>query len=520
MRILSVALLFASTAAFAAPTMPWKATHQWTPSLEKKFSDFVATIGNSGCRSLTECLTSPAANPAYAAKTPKVRFFADCAKLPYALRMYFAWAEGLPFDYVSGVTPANPAGETGSDDRYTKFGNKPAGRRAVAMGASTDFIAEYARMRDSVSTATYRMHYNEVSDFFPPVLDLANIRPGTVVYDPSGHAAIIYKIESDGRIRMIDAHPDNSITHITYDQKFIRSRAAHGAGFKNWRPELDVRPTAEMPGFSVEEFQSKFVLNGVPADYYDYVRGKMAGGALRFEPVNEVQNMVSEICSNLHDREASVTAAIKVGIQNQQHPDRLPENIFGTSGEWEEFSSPSRDARLKVAYVELRQQTERFVKMYQAGDARIVYTPAASRYSGSCRPADKTCFLAASLMSAFEQSAGTAACQFAYTDSRGDQRKLSYHDVQERLFAMSFDPYHCAELRWGETGAGLSSCQDDRYKMQWYAAEQKLRNQTERTYDVRMDLDVNNTARSLGVEQAPDVDIWDYLAALVGAPQS
>src|SRR4051812_10121557 len=192
MRSLTFAILFISSSAFAAAPMPWKATHQWTPSLERKFSDFVATIGNSGCRSLTECLTSPAANPAYAAKTPKAHFLADCAKLPYALRMYFAWAEGLPFDYVNDVVPANPQEETGSDDRYTKFGNKPVGRHTIATGTTTDFLTEYERLRNSVSTATYRMHYNEVSDFYPPVLDRASIRPGTVIYDPSGHAALVY----------------------------------------------------------------------------------------------------------------------------------------------------------------------------------------------------------------------------------------------------------------------------------------------------------------------------------------
>ena len=64
------------------------------------------------------------------------------------------------------------------------------------------------------------MHYKYISDFYPAALDLDNIRAGTTVYDPAGHAAIIYKIEKDGRIKMMDAHPDQSITHITFDKKF------------------------------------------------------------------------------------------------------------------------------------------------------------------------------------------------------------------------------------------------------------------------------------------------------------
>ena len=32
---------------------------------------------------------------------------------------------------------------------------------------------------------------------------------------------------------------------------------------------------------------------------------------------------------------------------------KLPENIYGTTGEWELYASPSRDARLKAAFREL-----------------------------------------------------------------------------------------------------------------------------------------------------------------------
>jgi hypothetical protein len=495
-----------------AGTNDWKVTHDWSPSLDKKFSEFIQTIGESKCRSLDACLKSPVSNPYYAARTPKDHTFdADCAYYPYALRMYFAWMEGLPFDYVSKVAPADPAHETQPDIRYTVFGNKPAGRRTIGKGVTTDALQEFKLLRAAISTATYRMHYREISDFYPPIVSQAEIRPGTAVYDPSGHAAIVFKIEADGRIRMMDAHPDNSVTRITFDQKFIRSNPVHGGGIKNWRPELNLGPTDKLTGFSAEQYSKVFHLGKEAVSFYDFVRAQMAGGLLSFTPVTELKNMMLEACSNVHDREAAVNSALASGVQNERHPDRLPTNIYGTSGDWESNSSPSRDARLKVAFVEIRSEMERFLTMYRQKSPRIVYQPTQSKYSPQCSAGANDCLLAASLMSSYEEAVKDPSCIFQYTNGNGAVKKLSYTDIVGRLFKLSFDPYHCVESRWGAaTKDEASSCRDDSNKAAWYAAEQNLRNQTDRTYDARMDADLAHTPQ-LGTPKAPEVDLWGYL---------
>lgn len=506
------ALLLALFPQAHAGANDWKVIHDWSPSMEKKFSEFIQAIGESQCRSLDACLKSPVSNPFYAARTPKNHVFdADCAYYPYALRMYFSWMEGLPFDYVSKVAQADPVHETSPDIRYTRFGNKPVGRRTIGNGVTTDALQEFKLLRAAISTATYRMHYREISDFYPPAVNQAEIRPGTAVYDPSGHAAIIFKIEKDGRIRMMDAHPDNSVTRITFDQKFIRSNPVHGGGIKNWRPELNLQPTDQLPGFSAEQYSKVFHFNGEIISFYDYVRAQMAGGNLSFTPVTELKNMMLEACSNVHDREAAVNSALSAGIQNQRHPDRLPTNIYGTSGDWEEYSSPSRDARLKVAFVEIRTEMERFLTMYRQKSPRILYQPVQSKYSGQCLSGASDCLLAASLMSSYEEAVMDPSCVFQYTNGAGAVKSLSYSDIVGRLFQLSFDPYHCVELRWG-AGAGdeANSCRDDANKLAWYRAEQNLRNQTDRTYDARMDFDLVHTAQ-LGVPRAPDVDLWGFL---------
>ncbi len=83
--------------------------------------------------------------------------------------------------------------------------------------------------------------------------------------------------------------------------------------------------------------------------------------------------MVDSNCNDLHYRYDAVVLALRAGLQNKAEPERLPANIYGTEGDWENFSTPSRDARLKTAFKELREQTERFVKMYEAGDSKLVY---------------------------------------------------------------------------------------------------------------------------------------------------
>src|SRR5476651_2407081 len=111
-----------------------------------------------------------------------------------------------------------------------------------------------------------------------------------------------WKVEPDGRLRYIDAHPDNSLTRGTYDLRFVRSSPGMGAGFKNWRPlrlehgHAVLAKNLEIADFSVSQFfgnssrgadadwkSGRFILNGEDLDYYDYVRARLAGDRLSFD---------------------------------------------------------------------------------------------------------------------------------------------------------------------------------------------------------------------------------------------
>jgi hypothetical protein len=329
------------------------------------------------------------------------------------------------------------------------------------------------------------------------------------------------------------------LTRGAYDKRFVRSRPGMGAGFKNWRPirvagytrasngdliggTVVAEKNRDIPDFSDEQYfgngedrasdanwsRGAFTLEGENLDYYDYVRAELAGGSLRFDPVNELREMVKSNCADLHYRADAVVLAVQAGLDKRAHPGRLPYNIYGTDGDWEIYSTPSRDARLKVAFKETRDEVQRFVDLYAMGDKKVVYT-------GNDLVGD--------LIAAYNEEA--AACSISYTKSDGVDVSFGYEEARARLFRISFDPYNCIELRWGAEDADeRATCRDDTSKRAWYEAEQRLRNQIERTYDARMDHDLDELkspgGTGKGVDAPPDTDVRRFLTEARAQGQS
>jgi hypothetical protein len=87
---------------------------------------------------------------------------------------------------------------------------------------------------------------------------------------------------------------------------------------------------------------------------------------------------------------------------------------------------------------------------------------------------------------------------------------MTFDDMAQRLFRLSFDPYHCIELRWGADGDERASCPDAKPRIAWYEAEQRLRNQPDRTYDAFMGFTVKellDKPKGSGIDTPPPIDI-------------
>ncbi|MES2802650.1 MAG: hypothetical protein V4654_09185 [Bdellovibrionota bacterium] len=537
---LAIFVMFFAGFASASDTS-WKIKKtSWSETDEKLYSEFVSLIGQAvekrECKSFKECIQHPN-NPYAGSDSGELDIHVDCARLSYALRAYFAWKNGLPFSHVSQVV-ARVAADKEDNLRYTKNGNIVYRRSSVLVAKDKlpdgpKYITQV--LMKSVYTAVFRLE-DEIenrpgleSDYYPSDISREAIRPGTAIYDPAGHVAIVYKVTDDGKIYFIDAHPDNSLTSSMYGTKYVRSRPAQGAGFKNFRKQelvgatfdaalgsyvggkITVSPANTHKEFSlVQKYgtdnkpipnwkEGAFILAGVKLDYYDYLRAKMSKGNLRINPVEEVKSITLDLCSSVKDRVDSVQTAVSEQIHLKTHPERLPINIYGTSGEWESFSTPSRDARFKTSYKELRDQVEKIFIAYQKGDPQI-------DYSGADIKAD--------MLNSYLQTA--QACKISYLKSNGAAVSLNLENVRQRLFALSFDPYHCPELRWGaSTEQEYAGCKDDATKREWFKREVWLRNQLERTYDVRMDYSLSELTGpkpGVGLANPPDVDIVKYLS--------
>jgi hypothetical protein len=499
----------------------------WTERDEKGYEEFVARIGDSGCRNMHACLTGAASNPLYRASNPPgMHFYADCADLPYMLRAYYAWKNGLPFSYSTAVTPLGFS----KDIRYTARGNAITSRRDLT-DAGLDARKAIPQAVDTISSAHYRTPPDYAGkllpDHYPVRISRESIKPGTIVYDPNGHVAVVYKVTPEGRIHYIDTHPDNSLTRGIYGKAFSRSTPAMGAGFKRWRPQTLVGATQrpdgsfagghivlsadkDIPDWSDEQFfgternrtktwtTGKFVLEGEALEYYDYVRRRLATAGFRYDPLEETRTMVRSLCEDVKYRVDAVDVAIKAGIHKRPQPDKLPNNIYGTDGDWETYSTPSRDARLKTAFKELRDEVARFLSLSAESSKRLAYAGEDLRRD---------------IRAAYLQEA--AACSITYARSDGSEKQLTFAEVAKRLFALSFDPHHCVERRWGAQDAQeLSTCADGADKRASYEAEQRLRNQPDRTYDARMGFSLAELRKAVpgsGIDAAPAIDVLPLL---------
>ncbi len=475
----------------------------WDDAEEAAFSQWISQLGEARaagqCSTLASCLASERANALWDEEDRSFSVYADCADLPYVLRAYFAYKRRLPFSFVSGITGGHytTGNRVSSHQDWRAYGSLPALLRAIANSVHSGFY----RLAPTV----------EDGDHYPVEITREHVRPGTIYYDPNGHVLLVYAVDPNGTVRLMDGHPDNSLTVQRFGEKFARGSAAQGGGFRAWRHQrLEgdrvVRATSSdtrrTRGFSTEQYASSFSANGATVGYHEWVRFRMSATGGRRQAVEEYEEMVQGLCGDIQDRLHAVDSGVSSGIHRRAHPAELPSNIYGTTGEWETYSTPSRDARLKAAFRELHRFVLATYEAVEAGDDSVF------EFDGTSEE------LVARYLEIW-QSYAESDCAIAYDDSRGRPVELDLDDVMDRLFDLSFDPYHCPELRWGahpdvaERAGELASCPDSSEKLWWYREERRLRNRIDRDYDSRTTLD-------FGPDEPEDVHVPRLLARLSG----
>ena len=484
--ILLTALFISNTANAAA----WKVSRSvWTEQDEKAYSDFVERICDSKYGNLNKFIRDPKVNPFYGEEDKKINLNPDCADLPYLIRAYVAYKLRLPFSYTSEISSKG-----GGDERYSK-GNKPMHFKDQDYFSTAQQLFYQVTL---VNSGYYRMDVNsETSDHYPIKINKKNLVPGTIYYDPDGHVALVAKVLDNGRIRLIDAHPDKSISKPWFGSKFSRGDKKNGGGFKKWR---QIRYTSDgkivrtqnhnLKDYSAtDQYTKSFSVGGKSGlGYYDYIRLSMASSNSRSDPLQEFIYMMQDIYEDIRYRALAVEVAIQKGCHLKPHPGKLPYNIYGTDGIWEELSTPSRDARLKVAFREFYDVTRQMVMNTERYDPKMAKALAYNFLLKYDELAPKMCI--------------------SYVNSAGRQVVLNFADVNYRLFDLSFDPYHSIEYRWGAKGQELASANDGETKRKFYAMEKRLRNQLERLYGCP-------TPLTMGPDKPVSVDVRGWLYSYI-----
>lgn len=503
------------------PVMNWKVTKTgWSAQDESSFGAFIKKIGYSKCNTTDKCLSSEA-NMLRSEEDMQFTHYSDCADFPYYLRSYFAYKNKLPFAMVSSFQQA-PFSETQQaqiaaerarilaekgeefaikydaqvrDARYSRNGNIPTAKINVpsSSGAVRDFAVLGPKIMDQISSGTLRMLNGSggsvESDFYSPAVTKESIKPGTVLYNVSGHVAIVYDVTAKGEILYVDAHPDNSITRGVFNPDFKLVKSLYGGNFKNFRPVQVANATmaadgsiakgqvvaatdSEIADFSMEQYEGlgknsagntifKLYAHDTKAvNFYDWVKFKLSGGSYRLDPIAEMKNEMGQLCVMAQDRVAAVQVSIDNQVHTKDHPETLPNNIFGADGEWEAYSTPGRDMRLKLKILSIPESAKVWMTRYQAQDPLISY---------------KGQDLKSDLIAAYKQS--VAACKITFKNSLGADSTVGLETLINRVAKISYDPYACPEIRWGAyKQEELASCADSQEKREWHELQQFLRN--------------------------------------------
>lgn len=496
---------------------PLKKT-QWDWSDEEGYSNFVTALGRSGCTTIDGCIRSDA-NPFKYTDPSKdeFRFWSDCADFPFFLRSYYAWKNGLPFVYSSGMNAlplttdqrasiASGAETAQKDVRYSWNGNKASAYHLLPdLINGTNYFKMHTEIQNSVHTASYRVDpTSDYSELYAPAIRRGSIRPGTAVYDPQGHVGVVYEITADGQVMVFDAQVDmKSISprRPYSSDHYQRSKMAHGAWFQNFRPiqilgaQYDswsgtysggtayLASNAQIPDFSLEMFGNTTNAEGkaaylvdsnegqkIVSTFQEFLRRRMYQGQYQLDVLSEFKTRLSVICDGFNSRVGPVQDATKKGIASQPHVLKLPNTIYGGDGDWDTYSTPGGDVRRRTSTNSILTSAKELKAAVDSGSRDY-------SYRGSNLKAD--------LIAAAQETLNS--CAITYTNTAGQPVKIGLESLLKRMPRMSFSPYHCIELRWGASSQEeLASCPDlrDPLKIRWYKAEQTLRNQMSRDTDI------------------------------------
>jgi hypothetical protein len=478
-------------------TALWFTRAAWTPSFENLYSAWIEHLFDApldaqpSWNALHEVLRDRSRNFLYdhlsqAEDEQGVAVRPDCADLPYFLRAYFASKLGLPFGWSrcsrgeNGVPPACTDFATSSDpfppptgalrSAAEKAAEKPKEppelppwadpkRSGSTWENNAKRLGEFFRttLADAAQSGAGRTSADdETGDYYPVELSAETLRPGTIFADPYGHVLVVAKripqtATSGGVLLAVDGQPDGTVARKRFwrgNFLFAIDPALGSAGFKRFRTVLRDGATgkwrhlgnAELPDYSQDQY------TGGVEGFYDQMDDVLSPAPL--DPEQALLETIAALEEQVKTRVNSVDNGRKFLASGKPAAD-MPDGakIFETTGDWEDFSTPSRDLRLLIA-----------IDVARGIPARVARRP--ERYA---MPAGKSADLVRTQLEA-RLARELHARKFKYVRTDGTEWELTLQDVVDREagLEMAYNPNECVESRWGAPPESdeASTCRD------------------------------------------------------------
>jgi hypothetical protein len=312
--LLSAALLLQALGSTAQAAV-WNASHQWNKDWDEKYVQWVKANWDE------HFFDRPG--------TPYTGLRLDCADAVYSMRIIFSYENGLPFAMKDPT-----GGKKLITNEMSRFDREPENKR----------IRSFLRFIYGVGST-----HSLPNDTYPVAISRQTVRSGNIFLTnkKSHHSWTIKEILPTGIPHLIfSSRPAKNTLLVRIGQPsmeftFVGSLdPATNAGFRGFRhPEDEGKPVWEVPGYSEEQYH-------IPYNHWmSTVKSKLAEVAETPEAL--LTRTLKSACDSGQER----VTAINEGLQALA---KLDKSGCFNAEEYDNFSTPSRDLRLKNAFEDLR----------------------------------------------------------------------------------------------------------------------------------------------------------------------
>jgi hypothetical protein len=463
--------------ALAPPKAPrsalWFTRAEWTDATEDLYSAWIQHLFDAppdaqpSWSALHEVLRDPSRNflidhLGLAEDEQNVLVRPDCADLPYFLRAYFSFKLGLPFGWShcsrgeGGVPPSCSDFATSSDPfpavdggaptpppRWADPSRDPAGPWEDNVKRFGEFLR--TTLADAAQSGAGRVPPDvDDGDYYPVHLSVDTLRPGTIFADPYGHVLVVARRldqtpAAGGVLFAVDGQPDGTVARKRFwrgNFLFAVDPSLGGAGFKRFRPVVRDRLTGklvEKKNAELADYSATDQYAGGAEGFYDKMDDVLSPAPL--DPTQALLETLQALEEQVRTRVISVDNGRKF-LEAAKAAADMPEggHIFESTGDWEDYSTPSRDLRLLIA-----------IDVARGLPARVARRP--ERYA---MPPGKTPEqVRADLEARLDRELHERTFEYPRTDDTPWQLTLADVVARAQALEMAYNPNDCVELRWG-----------------------------------------------------------------------